>query len=315
MASTIVRPSDFDSTQVTFAEPKTMDSGAKQVYLNYDGRALQTQTASMAMPYGLNVYDKAGPTTYSVDLSFRGTEEDPKLQSFYDMLVQFDEMMVEAGIKNCVKWFKMKDASREVIKAFYTPSIKVSLDRDGKPKPYPPTFKVKLPKKNGAFEAQFYDSEKRPYEGVTVDELLVKGARATILIKCTGVWFAGSKFGVTWKAIQVRMDSVPASIGRSCAILDDEDSAPAPRARAAAGGGRAAPAPAGNRFAAVDDDDDGDVVDAVLPTRGAPVAATVDDEDDEEDVVEAPPLPKKASATAAAPAGGAKKVVKRAGAK
>ena len=312
MASTIVRPSDFDSNQVTFAEPKVMDSGAKQVYLNYDGRALQTQTASMSMPYGLNVFDKAGPPTYSVDLSFRGTEEDPKLQSFYDMLVQFDELMVEAGIKNSQKWFKMPNASREVIKAFYTPSIKISLDRDGKPKPYPPTFKVKLPKKNGAFEAQFYDSEKRPYEGVTVDELLVKGARATILIKCTGVWFAGSKFGVTWKAIQVRMDSVPASIGRSCAILDDEEAAP----RAVAPRARAAPAAASsNRFAAaaVDDDDEEDVVDAVLPTRAAAAAAapTVDDEDDEEDVAEAPVVPKKA----VAPAAGAKKVVKRAGAK
>lgn len=304
MASTIVLPSDFDSNMVTFAEPKIMDSGAKQVYLNYDGRALQTQTASMSLPYGLNVFDKAGPPAYSIDLSFRGTEENPKLQAFYDMLVQFDEMMVEAGIKNSQKWFKMPNASREIIKAFYTPSIKISLDRDGKPKPYPPTFKVKLPKKNGAFEAQFYDSNKSPYEGVTVDELLVKGARATILVKCTGVWFAGSKFGVTWKAIQVRMDSVPASIGRSCAIMDDDE---APVARGGGGSSRRAAAPV-----AADEDED-DVVEAVLPSRGgAAAAATVDDEDEEEDVVEAPVVPRKGAPAAA---GGAKKVVRRAGAK
>jgi len=310
MASTIVLPSDFDSNLVTFAAPKVMDSGAKQVYLSYDGRPLQTQTASMSMPYGLNVYDKAGPTTYSVDLSFRGAEENPKLQAFYDMLVRFDEMMVEAGIKNSQAWFKMPNASREVIKAFYTPCIKISLDRDGKPKPYPPTFKVKLPKKNGAFEAQFYDSEKRPYEGVTVDDLLVKGARSTVLIKCTGVWFAGSKFGATWKAIQVRMDSVPASIGRNCAILDDDDAPPVARAAPA----RRQPAASSNRFAAAaeEEEDEEDVVEAVLPTRAsAAAAATVDDEDEEEDVVEAPVVPKKA----AAPAAGAKRVIKRAGAK
>jgi hypothetical protein len=290
---------------VSFAEPKVMDSGAKQVYLNYDGRPLQTQTASMSLPYGLNVFDKAGPPTYSVDLSFRGTEENPKLQAFYDMLVAFDELMVEAGIKNSQKWFKMPNASREIIKAFYTPSIKISLDRDGKPKPYPPTFKVKLPKKNGAFEAQFYDSDKRPYEGVTVDELLVKGAQATVLVRCTGVWFAGSKFGVSWKAIQVRMDSVPASIGRSCAIMDDDE---APVARGGGGSSRRAAAP----VAAEEDEDD--VVDAVLPSRGgAAAAATVDDEDEEEDVVEAPVVPRKAASPAAATvAGGAKKVVKRA---
>lgn len=305
MASTVLSPSNFDSNMVSFAEPKVMDSGAKQVYLNYDGRPLQTQTASMSLPYGLNVFDKAGPPTYSVDLSFRGTEENPKLQAFYDMLVAFDELMVEAGIKNSQKWFKMPNASREIIKAFYTPSIKISLDRDGKPKPYPPTFKVKLPKKNGAFEAQFYDSDKRPYEGVTVDELLVKGAQATVLVRCTGVWFAGSKFGVSWKAIQVRMDSVPASIGRSCAIMDDDE---APVARGGGGSSRRAAAP----VAAEEDEDD--VVDAVLPSRGgAAAAATVDDEDEEEDVVEAPVVPRKAASPAAATvAGGAKKVVKRA---
>lgn len=306
MSSTIVLPSNFDVNNVSFAEPKVMDSGAKQVYINYDGRPLQTQTASMALPYGLNVFDKAGPPQYSFDLSFRGVEEDDKLRAFHDMFVAFDEMMIEAGIKNSQKWFKMANASREVIKAFYTPTIKVSLDRDGKPKPYPPTFKVKLPKKNGAFEAQFYDAEKRPYEGVTVDDLLVKGARVTTLLRCTGVWFAGSKFGTTWKAVQVKMDSVPDRIGRSCAILDDDDLPAVSRGGAAS---RAAPRASANRFAAAEDDEE-EVVEAVLPSRGA--AQTVDDEDEEEDVVEAPALPKKAAAPAAAPAAGAKKVVKRA---
>jgi len=197
-------------------------------------------------------------------------EENPRLKSFYDMLVAFDERLINAGVENSVAWFKMPNASREVIKAFYTPSIKVSLDRDGKPKPYPPTLKAKLPKKNGVFETQFYDAEKRPYEGVTVEELLVKGARGTFLLKCTGLWFAGSKFGATWKAVQVRMDSVPNGFGRGCAIQDDEESG---------------------------------VMAAVMPTpvrRAAPVAAPaeVEDEEEEEDeeeaeeVVEAPPPPK-----------------------
>jgi len=310
MSSTIVLPANFDVNNVSFAAPKVLDSGAKQVYINYDGRPLQTQTASMSLPYGLNIFDKAGPPQYSFDLSFRGVEEDDKLRAFHDMFVAFDEMMIEAGIKNSQAWFKMPNASREVIKAFYTPTIKVSLDRDGKPKPYPPTFKVKLPKKNGAFEAQFYDAEKRPYEGVTVDDLLVKGARVTTLLKCTGVWFAGSKFGTTWKAVQVKMDSVPDRIGRSCAILDDDDLPAASRGGAAP---RAAPrAATANRFAAAADDDEEEVVEAVLPSRGGAAAATVDDEDEEEDVVEAPALPKKAVPAAAAPAAGAKKVVKRA---
>lgn len=280
MSSNIVSPTSFDVSEVTFRAPKILDSGGKIVSVDYSGRQLMVQTPSMTLPYGLNVYDKAGPTTYSADVSFRGMEENVRLKSFYDMLVAFDERLISAGVENSVAWFKMPNASREVIKAFYTPSIKISLDREGKPKPYPPTLKAKLPKKNGAFETQFYDTEKRPYTDVTVEELLVKGARGTFLLKCTGLWFAGSKFGASWKAVQVRMDSVPNGIGRGCAIQDDEE--------------------------------DG-VMAAVMPVRrSAPVAAPVaaqgeEDEEEEEDdeeaeeVVQAPPPPKAV----------AKKVVKK----
>lgn len=298
MSSTIVPPASFDVSKVTFAAPKILDSGAKQVYLSYDGRPLMTQTASMALPYGLNVYDKAGPTTYSFDLSFRGMEENPKVQSFNDMLTALDEFMIEAGVQNSQAWFKKANLSREVIKEFYTPSIKIALDRDGKPKPYPPTFKVKLPKKNGAFEAQFYNAQSQPYEGVVVDDLLVKGARSTVLLKCTGVWFAGTKYGVSWKAVQVKMNDVPERVGRSCAILDDDEAPAAPARRAAA----SAPA---NRFSPVEDsEEDEDVVEAVMPSKSkAPVAAAAvaedsEEEEDEDDVVEAPVVPKKATSAA-----------------
>jgi hypothetical protein len=280
MASNIVSPTSFDVTELTFRAPKILDSGGKIVSLDYSGRRLLTQTPSMVLPYGLNVFDKAGPPTYSADVSFRGVEENPNLKAFYDMLVAFDERLIAAGVENSLAWFKMPNASREVIKAFYTPSIKVSLDREGKPKPYPPTFKVKLPKKNGAFETSFYDTEKRPYEGVTVEELLVKGSRGTFLVQCSGIWFAGSKFGATWKAVQVRMDSVPSGLGRGCLIQDSEE---------------------------------GSVMAAVMPPvrRSAPAPQVVEDEEeqaeDEEDeeaeeVVQAPPPPKAV----------AKKVVKKA---
>jgi hypothetical protein len=196
------------------------------------------------------------------------------------MLMAFDERLVNAGVENSLAWFKMPNASREVIKAFYTPSIKVSTDREGKPKPYPPTLKVKLPKKNGAFEALFYDAEKRPYEGVTVEDLLVKGAHATFLIKCVGLWFAGTKFGASWKAVQVKMDTVPTNgFGRGCAIQDDED---APVARR----------PASRKPVVQEEEDEEDVMEAVLPSRPrAPPAE--EEEDDEEEVVEAPVVPQK----------------------
>ena len=305
MSSNIVSPTSFDVSEVTFRPAKVLESGGKFVTVDYSGRQLMTQTPSMVLPYGLNVYDKAGPTTYSADVSFRGLEENPRIKAFYDMLVAFDERLIEAGVENSLAWFKMPNASREVIKAFYTPSIKVSLDREGKPKPYPPTLKVKLPKKNGAFEALFYDAEKRPYEGVTVEELLVKGANATFLLKCTGLWFAGTKFGASWKAVQVKMDSVPNGLGRGCAIQDDDESQVSSRVSK----------PAASRRAPVqEEEDDEDVVEAVMPpprraaAPAAPAPTVEDEEEDEEEVVEAPVVPKKVAAPV-------KKVVKKTAAK
>ena len=297
MSSNIVSPANFNASKLTFAEPKRMESGAKIVGLEYDGsrRGLITQTASMALPYGMNTYDKAGPVSYSVDLSFRGMEENPKVQTFHDMLIEFDRAIKEAAVKNSLSWFG-KAYSAAFIEEFYTPSVKIAIDRaTNKPKPYPPTMKVKLPKDNGVFKTQFYDANKQRLD-TPVEDFLIKGAHATFLVKCTGLWFAGQKFGASWKAEQGRVEYVPeTAASRGCAIMDDDDdvaAAPTP-----------APRKPVNRFAAVADaDDEEDVVDAVMPAE----------EEEEDDVVEAPVVPSKKSVAAPAPAPApVKKVIKR----
>jgi hypothetical protein len=39
--------------------------------------------------------------------------------------------------------------------------------------------------------------------------LLVKGATATALLECTGVWFAGGRFGLSWKVKQAIIHHLP----------------------------------------------------------------------------------------------------------
>jgi hypothetical protein len=123
-----------------------------------------------------------------------------------------DEFMVSEGVKNSKSWFKA-DLSRDVVKAFYTPLVKYSKDKDGNVLSYPPNIKVKLPKNNGEFEAKFYDVNGTPYKGVPVEDLLVKGVQVTAIMECTGVWFAGSKYGLTWKAKQIAIHKLPERIG------------------------------------------------------------------------------------------------------
>jgi len=257
----------------------------------------------MNLPYGMNVFDKAGPVKYSVDLSFRGYEEgkDAKVRAFYDVLMKLDEFMVKKGVENSQAWFKSK-LSEDVVKAFYTPLVRVSKDANGNPKPYPPSFKLNLRKKQGSdvFDIVAYDQNKQAYnyEETTLEELLVKGAQITALIQCTSVWFAGSKFGLSWKGIQLRVDKLPDSI-RGFAFADEGEShaAPAPAPR------RSAPTPAPVQEE-IDDDDAFDApAPAPAPAKAPSVLAAVTQEEAEGDEVEPIAVPKKTVVTT-------KKVVK-----
>ena len=207
--SSIVCPSNFSAKNITVSAPRQLQSGAKQANLSYSGERLIMQTAlSMSAPFGLNVADKFGPPEYSIDLSFRGVEQRAELKEFMEVMAQIDEAMINEGVKNSKAWFKA-DVGREVVKAFYTPSLKYSKDKEGNVLPYPPTIKLKLRKYEGQFETKFYDVNGKPYRDVPIEELLVKGVQATAIMECGGVWFAGSKFGLTWKAKQIAIHKLP----------------------------------------------------------------------------------------------------------
>jgi len=213
MSSNVLQPANFSSKNVSISVPKSLQSGAKQAYLNYSGERLVMQTAvGMAVPFGLNV-SEFGPTpAYSVGLSFRGVDHRPELKEFMDKLEELDEKMLAEGVKNSKAWFKA-DLSRDVIKAFYTPCLKYSKDKEGNVLSYPPTISLKLRKTDGQFDTKFYDVSGNPYKDVPVEDLLQKGVQVTAIMECGGVWFAGSKFGVTWRAKQMVVHELPKKMG------------------------------------------------------------------------------------------------------
>jgi hypothetical protein len=292
MSSSVVKISEFSTSNVTFTPMKVLESGGKMCGIKYRGENLTTQLSTLTLPYGMNVFDKAGPVKYSMDLSLRGADENPKVRAVLDAFTALDEFMIDQGVKNSKSWFKA-DLSRDVVKAFYTPMVKIAKDAEGNPKPYPPTIKINLRKVNDAFEVKVYDDQRRPYEGVPIEDLLVKGAQLTALIQCTSVWFAGSKFGLSWKALQVRMDKVPDSI-RGYAFVDDEDS-PAPRKSVAP-----ITVPT-NSFSALDEEDaeDDDAFAAPAPVKKLTQTTivpprTMDDEPADKEPI---PVPKKTTVT------------------
>jgi hypothetical protein len=297
MASNTVLASNFNTQKLSFSQLRVLDSGGKQAYMNYDGGMFVFQTPSCVLPYGMSAFDKAGPVKYSVELSLRGYDEaGSKMQQFYQALERLDEWMIEQGVKNSKQWFK-SDLSRDVVKAFYTPMIRLAKDKDGNPKPYPPTIKLSLRQKRDSqdFDVQCYDENKTLYRGIPLEELLVKGAQMTCLIQCTGIWFAGSKYGLSWKLVQSLISKLPQS-SRNFTFVDEdgemEKSAPAPKMvedeeeeeeEEEDAEEFKAPVPAKKS-----------VLSAVLPQKAAPAPApsTLDDAADDAEPV---PVPKKAA--------------------
>jgi hypothetical protein len=286
MSSAVVSVASFDASKVTYSPLKMLDSGGKSAYLNYDSRALVMQIGSLSVPYGMSVFDKAGPVKYSVELSLRGYDgADPKAAAIYKALAALDEHMINAGVENSKQWFKAA-LSKDVVKAFYTPTVRFSKDAEGNPKPYPPTVKLALRQRDGKFETAVYDDKKRPLTDIPLEDVLMKGSQLTALIQCTGVWFAGSKYGLSWKAVQIRVDKMPDAI-RGFAFLDDGD---APKVQQQQQPQQQQPK---NTFAALQEDDEIDDEEAfqAKPTP-APAPAPAEEEEDGEDM---PPiaLPKK----------------------
>jgi hypothetical protein len=306
MSSMISLPSEISVSKLEFGPVKVLDSGGKSVNIRYEGRNLMIETPSLNVPYGVNKYDKTpgAPIKYSVDLSFRGADDNEEIRALQDFMEAFDERMIDVGMENADKWFKMKAPSREVIKAFYTPLVKVSVDKEGNPKPYPPTFKLALRKriaKKGeapdpsenvrAFETKFYNAQEKDAKGaisefdsgLKIDELLPKRSQVGSIIQCTGIWFAGGKYGTTWKVVQMRVDSQPEQI-RGPAFRSE---APDIRAFTARTGGAAAAGYGGYGDDEAGEDEGGaeeSVVAAALPVVAAKPkvvaapAATFDDE-------------------------------------
>lgn len=202
------------------------------VQVGYDGGMLNLQTPMMVLPYGISEFSdpNTGMKKYHIDLSFRGEEENEVLSNFHDALAALDEYMIDSAVKNSVAWFKGKK-SRAIIEELYTPVLKKSKDKEtGEPNgKYPDTFKVKLrfDNESGEFNCRLYDSVTKDPVNVPPDVHLSKGTKMTCIIRCNGVWFAGGRFGLSFRLEQGKVQQAPGRITGYAFIDDDEEDVPA----------------------------------------------------------------------------------------
>lgn len=221
-SNNVILAADFDPTLVSFSEPKQLESGGRSIFLSYDNQPFCVQTPEMNAPFGMSNYrDRAGgvgPDKFTIDLSFKGITERPNIRAFFTMLETIDTMMVDYALANSQTLFKKRHSSAEVVAALYTPAIKFAKDRNtGEVNDrYPPTFKMALPQKDGEFLCESYDAKR---SRIDLQDIDTKGSSVTAITRCVAIWVINGKFGVTWKALQLRV--TPSSNLRGYAFRDD----------------------------------------------------------------------------------------------
>ena len=225
------KPQNVDMSKISYSAVKSLPSGAKIIYLNYEGGPLFVQTPEMTIPYDSGTFyaDNDSSGKWAIKASMEGHLNNPSMKAFHDMLDSMDKKILESGLENSLAWFKKKTLSADIAKELYTSMVKVSVDSEtGEPNgKWAPTFAFKIVKRDGKIQCDCYDADKKelPLEGegaVKLENMFKKGTKVKMILKCNGLWIASGKFGCTWRAEQVKINS-PVEYSGYAFDDDDED--------------------------------------------------------------------------------------------
>lgn len=235
--SSPVLPKSVNVNSIKYSEVKVLKSGAKTVYTNYSTGKLRIQTPVMYLPYGVNEggYEdknaKPDPSKvekkdkkFDITLSFKGHEENSKIADFLNKVKEIETKIIDDAYEYRQAWFKDDfDNNKAILARLFSPNIKVDKDKTtgkvvGK---YPPTIRFKLPydNENDKFNFNSYNMNGEAIDLLDIITKL-KGGKAQLIVELNSIWFAGGKFGCTWKLITGKFQR---SITNDCNFIDDSD--------------------------------------------------------------------------------------------
>ena len=142
--STPILPKNINTANFKYSEVKTLTSGAKSVYINYGTGKLRIQTPVMYLPYGVNeggfedknakIDPRKGEKKdkkYDLTLSFKGHDENPKIESFLAKLKEIESKVIDVAFENRQPWFKDDyDGQKIIVNKMFSPIIKVDKDKN-----------------------------------------------------------------------------------------------------------------------------------------------------------------------------------------
>jgi hypothetical protein len=232
--SSPISPKDINVNNFKYSEVKTLASGAKAVYINYSSSKLRIQTPVMFLPYGVSegFEDKKAEKKiekkdkkYNLTLSFKGQDENPKIETFLNKMKEIEVKIINDAFENREPWFKDDfDGNKAFVSRLFSPIIKLDKDKQtgkviGK---YPPTINFKLPYDtvNDKFNFQSFNMDDNEVIDFSEIAVKLKSGKAQLIVELNSIWFAGGKFGCTWK---VNAGKFKCSVNNSISFIEDSD--------------------------------------------------------------------------------------------
>ena len=196
-----------------YSKPKANSSGGKSVgILNASTNGATYISTPLMLTWGVSTFEdkKTSEKTYSMSLQFPGEEYNtPAITRFRENIVKFEEKVKADALANQKDWFGKTTLTQQHIDFQWTPMLKFAKGDNGEPDHNKnPTLSVKMPIWEGVWNVELFDPSTRKIfpdpcnEHVTPLDLIAKGSHVAVVLQCGGVWFAGGKFGVTWKLFQ-----------------------------------------------------------------------------------------------------------------
>jgi hypothetical protein len=209
-SAAIILHSEFSpKDDVKFSPVQKTSKGSKVVYVNgRHGGKVRLQTPVMSAPFGVSKFDDAttGNSSYSLDLSFRDVDTDPKIKAFLDTCRGFDEHVLNVAVDQSKSWLG-KEMSSDIVKEFYR-----SIVRDPSNDKYKPTIRLKI-----SPYSEFYDENHNRVD----HDYITKGSMVRCIVEIS-TWFVNKSFGVTLRILQGQVVSRPVGI-TGFAFADDGD--------------------------------------------------------------------------------------------
>lgn len=241
----VIKATSLDLSKLTFSDVKTDNNGRKMVFVNYNGGKITVQTPKMYVPNGIKRWRKKDAVdnkddSFEMEMSFGGEDKNEDIRVFHQKMEEFDEIVKKQIMSHSKEWLGKPKISMELIEnAFYAPTVRVPMDKEGNVLDYPSRIRAKLDRErvNGGddFSGRFLSYKKPATPVLMFDESKVlidmdesnfesvvpKNSQVVAVLELVYLTIT-TKVSAKWKLVQAKVSRNQQNI-TGYAMLDDDE--------------------------------------------------------------------------------------------